>query len=923
MNRKRSFEAALAELDRGGQTWGDLVEYVSAPKSGMRSIRYEGMFRAAGQLERILDLWAFKNTRSGKRRLLDWSLNYMSTVVSREGDRATHDGLLQSRKMTISEDFVLGFDLARIHAALRTLCPAMSTLMHRFSTTNRQKVGRDNAPEDAVENSVLVGTAMTDLLGERSQNNSYVKHIVGLYLYATGAQRQIISVLSNLGFCSSYPSIAGSRTTDVSTDAGQTDDDERCTGSSFPLLHRGAGLLRRISTACRRATRRCAHSSLCGHVYDNINMVFKIAEQILGRKDSQENGTCATIFPLYGAKPEDMLTSDLLQSFDAAPSLALKDILHSPEEARLFHSSLEHSILRIIVDSSESFARFRSAVSQCLPDKEDTIPLHQTEVHPLPAMNIDESSVTGNAEVMDSIFTELGFDVGTTKFTGIVRPVFGDQLSIARLRTLISNRAGHESLANSYGHLVFGPGFFHHQMALTHGIIETHWGDPQSGTRNPACLSFWNTILDRKPIVTSSLPPYRTCRDLIFTSLSGCIHHCLELVSGCSDLEEYARTVTFTQLKAHAAEILKKFGSPAEVAKLRRHRHAELARPSPNDCTPLPPQDAAASSASSREGDMVYENACLFLRDALVLREFTDAIKGGYSGRIVRVLKILALMYRGSGRTKYAHELLHLVHNLTHVWPEPLRRIMIKNWLVNSTGKANAWVPVDLLQEHMNYWIKVIYKAQGSNASWEWLQTISPCVTLLRTLASQVNKNLGVRLGSRHQSPELHRDIKTISEKLRMHNVYDIERGRVIEGEDEVLNVISAGLDQLRGPLQEYNRMFAQLQRRRRMTPLADMPMGEAPISATTSEQESSAHSDSEVGSHSGSQCDCQYSFIRQHYRPLRPGLAPLKVALKEAYTSASCPHHCTKRAMRSCGSTSTRMTMIHVSSSRRKRSCH
>lgn len=31
----------------------------------------------------------------------------------------------------------------------------------------------------------------------------------------------------------------------------------------------------------------------------------------------------------------------------------------------------------------------------------------------------------------------------------------------------------------------------------------------------------------------------------------------------------------------------------------------------------------------------------------------------------------------------------------------------MKNWLVNPTGKPNSWVPVDLLQEHMNFWIKV------------------------------------------------------------------------------------------------------------------------------------------------------------------------------------------------------------------------
>ncbi len=49
-------------------------------------------------------------------------------------------------------------------------------------------------------------------------------------------------------------------------------------------------------------------------------MMFKIAEQILGHKDSQENGTCATIFRLHaGAHKEDMHTKDLLESIDAAP----------------------------------------------------------------------------------------------------------------------------------------------------------------------------------------------------------------------------------------------------------------------------------------------------------------------------------------------------------------------------------------------------------------------------------------------------------------------------------------------------------------------------------------------------------------------------------------------------------------------------
>lgn len=124
--------------------------------------------------------------------------------------------------------------------------------------------------------------------------------------------------------------------------------------------------------------------------------------------------------------------------------------------------------------------------------------------------------------------------------------------------------------------------------------------------------------------------------------------------------------------------------------------HEPLAAPSltpgaPKSLTPdapsaLPPSAAAtvdalfaSSSDSAQElpewtkGDVLHENIVLFMRDALVLRELKDAIKAGHSGRIIRALKLLALMYRGSGHTKYAHELLHLAHNLAHVWPKPLR----------------------------------------------------------------------------------------------------------------------------------------------------------------------------------------------------------------------------------------------------------
>ncbi|KAJ7853955.1 hypothetical protein B0H14DRAFT_2338749 [Mycena olivaceomarginata] len=69
---------------------------------------------------------------------------------------------------------------------------------------------------------------------------------------------------------------------------------------------------------------------------------------------------------------------------------------------------------------------------------------------------------------------------------------------------------------------------------------------------------------------------------------------------------------------------------------------------------------------------MVLENAILFMRDAPPTREFSDAIKIGDSGRVVLLLRAWTFCYRGSGRSKYAHEMLHLMHNLMCVWSKEL-----------------------------------------------------------------------------------------------------------------------------------------------------------------------------------------------------------------------------------------------------------
>lgn len=87
-----------------------------------------------------------------------------------------------------------------------------------------------------------------------------------------------------------------------------------------------------------------------------------------------------------------------------------------------------------------------------------------------------------------------------------------------------------------------------------------------------------------------------------------------------------------------------------------------------------------------------------------------------------------------------------------------------------------------------------------------------------------MNATLGARLGTKHKSPSLDKDLVALRTSMQEHNIFAIESGRVLcdMKKPVVPNVVTVGLGLLHAPLQEYNRSFQQLQLRRRETPLAD-----------------------------------------------------------------------------------------------------
>lgn len=142
------------------------------------------------------------------------------------------------------------------------------------------------------------------LLGEYSQQNIFTRQIMGLYLYASGAQRQVISVMSHLGISESYSSVTRkprkATVEDVEDEGEEQPTVSQTPNFDLPVLNSekaekkkkkrprkiqpwDAGTLRVLSNSMRQVSRSVAATGLFASVYDNINMVFRVSEQIMGR----------------------------------------------------------------------------------------------------------------------------------------------------------------------------------------------------------------------------------------------------------------------------------------------------------------------------------------------------------------------------------------------------------------------------------------------------------------------------------------------------------------------------------------------------------------------------------------------------------------------------------------------------------------
>jgi hypothetical protein len=183
-------------------------------------------------------------------------------------------------------------------------------------------------------------------------------------------------------------------------------------------------------------------------------------------------------------------------------------------------------------------------------------------------------------------------------------------------------------------------------------------------------------------------------------------------------------------------------------------------------------------------------NATLFIRDALLYIDLSDAIRSGDIGRIEEALKWITVCVQSASTKNYANELLHLHCGFRYAWTEQAKRAFMSSWLVNTTGKENRWLPADLYQEHCNLLIKVIHAAKGSNSSWEFLaECVSPNIEVFDRVANKIHEEFKLSHNStRHHKNAATGDINRIIQSLREYKIFELVPGPQLD--KEVLPVV-------------------------------------------------------------------------------------------------------------------------------------
>jgi hypothetical protein len=145
----------------------------------------------------------------------------------------------------------------------------------------------------------------------------------------------------------------------------------------------------------------------------------------------------------------------------------------------------------------------------------------------------------------------------------------------------------------------------------------------------------------------------------------------------------------------------------------------------------------------------------------------------------------------------------------THVYTREEREAILNNWLVNPSGKPGKWHELDLLQEHLNFWIKVFFNRRNSEFGSGFIPVLSLNIPGFSRLHTFLAHALGISTTTGfHHKPSKVEDLILLAARHKQDDIFTFHPGRTQQFHAK--DIFSLGMEKLRSTNQ-IQKSLAQL----------------------------------------------------------------------------------------------------------------
>ncbi|KAJ7710452.1 hypothetical protein B0H17DRAFT_1155424 [Mycena rosella] len=499
------------------------------------------------------------------------------------------------------------------------------------------------------------------LMQSTNQQSNMLASVIGIFLHASNTPSKVIETLARMGISISVDSIHNA--------------------------------VHSLSRETSQRLRTMGQTLLVSYAYDNFDINFpNVVPTIEKSTDTLTHMTSGGLIYLeHGVKAEDLKCSEELWKTNPL----------NPE-----------------------FDARKAPPPRTVPEMIEQIPTVQMRWAPAKSLDIKQSTVSGNIEVIPELLEQGGVgdpsqeDGSIWERTVISMIAFvilfhGDLGTGERLMSVLQRRSIEHSPWQRYQFLVFITGLFHLKMACADAIWRI-FIEPKAGREDANSLMHF--VAQHRPKETGKIgsdPGFRRMHEVIMHTASKPTY---------SDLVEISEWIA-SHYVAGAEDL--------NIYELR-------SKPSP-------------------ERDQQHENILQMHQYFLLYEEMSFSMNYGDIGRVETLFPPWIYIFKAVGKHKYAAHMVKFMTDVHFVYPAPLRHAIRYNMLPNPKGEERKCRGVDWVVEQMiNLPTKDTYGGRGSNYTKQRVLEESPLIQVYNQCCSNIERNF--QLGSftsRQAAPDM------------------------------------------------------------------------------------------------------------------------------------------------------------------------